>query len=218
MANKNHKALPSASVDKWGCHIKSGTLVDEVSLTLRHSVILDDVAANFEDFDFQGNMECNLSLSSTQAATAFLPLQEENDPIITVFGRFSRWLCKVTWNVSPDFWRKWKYRYKPFSVLQGVRRQFHATWQGHIFLYVTWPLQYIYFFNVRLHVRSSPCKWLRLQWPFCSWYAFLSTRGSKAQGEKLKSWTFSGGQSFPKGWVSDGTYPPFPRERGRLWG
>lgn len=106
VANKNHKALPSASVDKWGCHIKSGTLVDEVSLTLRHSVILDDVAANFEDFDFQGNMECNLSLSSTQAATAFLPLQEENDPIITVFGRFSRWLCKVTWNVSPDFWRK----------------------------------------------------------------------------------------------------------------
>lgn len=80
MANKNHKALPSASVDKWGCHIKSGTLVDEVSLTLRHSVILDDVAANFEDFDFQGNMECNPSLSSTLAATAFLPLQEDNVP------------------------------------------------------------------------------------------------------------------------------------------
>lgn len=44
---KNHKALPSASVDKWGCHIKSGTRVDEVSLTLRHSVILDDVVCNY---------------------------------------------------------------------------------------------------------------------------------------------------------------------------
>lgn len=53
---KDHKALPSASVDKWGCHIKSGTWVDEVCLTLRHSVILDDVVANLQDFDFQGNV------------------------------------------------------------------------------------------------------------------------------------------------------------------
>lgn len=75
VANKNHKALPSASVDKWGCHIKSGTRVDEVSLTLQHSVISDDVVVNLRDYDFQGNMECN-PLSLTQGAIAFFPVQD----------------------------------------------------------------------------------------------------------------------------------------------
>lgn len=61
VANKNHKALPSASVDKWGCHIKSGTWLDEVSPTLRHSVILDDVlqASRILTFKVTWNVTCH---------------------------------------------------------------------------------------------------------------------------------------------------------------
>lgn len=56
VANKNPKALPSAGVDKWRCHIKSGTRLDEVFPTLRHSVTLDGAAADLEVSQSQGKM------------------------------------------------------------------------------------------------------------------------------------------------------------------
>lgn len=73
-----------------GAAVLSGTRVDKVSLTLRHSVILDDVILNLQHFNFKGNIS-NQLLCSTKAK---IDLQS-----VLLFCCFMRRLYKVTCKV-----------------------------------------------------------------------------------------------------------------------